>query len=126
VRSAALSDKWESMRKGALLSSCLTIASFGPPKTSRAPGSTINVVHNGKKIEGLNLKDHTSRAFSVEGGSISIRIDGGRAWIERAPCDHKICASTSPVSFPGERILCAPCRFFIEVTGNRVFDTLIG
>ncbi|MGD8534841.1 MAG: NusG domain II-containing protein, partial [Candidatus Aminicenantes bacterium] len=43
-----------------------------------------------------------------------------------ASCHQKICLSHPPVSQAGERVICAPNNFLLEIQGTGLVDTVIG
>jgi len=126
IRSSRLSKRWAAMHAHEPSSSTLTIARFFQSQPPPSSHQRLCVYKDGEKIESLDLGQDLVRAFAVKRGEISIHIKEGRAFVEKAPCDHKVCCSASPISLPGERVVCAPSRFFIEVSGFRSFDTFIG
>jgi hypothetical protein len=126
VRSSRLSAAWDSMRFSKDLASTLTVASLCLSPQPFCWNKKALVYREGKRIDMLNLERDTTRTFAVKNGSILVRIQEGMALVENAPCHHKICCSSPQISLPGERILCAPSRFFIEISGARPVDTVIG
>jgi len=126
LRSRRLLSLWEELSSSHALSTDLTIASFKTRKTSILPGKMISLYQNGQRIDRISMEKTTSKSFRTKKGGISINIDHGKAWISESSCKNKICLSTPPVYLAGERIVCAPNHFLIEVEGPRPFDTVIG
>jgi hypothetical protein len=74
----------------------------------------------------LSLDKDLSRTYRAEKGKISLIVQNRRVWVSDSSCRHKICSSAPPISLTGERIICAPNHFFVEIQGPRVVDTVIG
>ncbi len=126
VRSPKLSTLWEEMYNHHSLSSLLTMVTFKEKKRLLQPGNYASVYIHGNKIKGLWLKKDTVLSFPVEKGKVNVAVKKEQAWITGSSCRHKICLSTSPVSIAGERIICAPNRFLLEVQASSFVDTVIG
>jgi len=106
-------------------SSLLTIASFAGIYPAGKAGESVSLYMNGRKILQSPLNKNTTHIIPAKKGHIAVKIDRRRAWIQASPCPNKICTSTPPVSMAGERIICAPNHFLLEVQGRGV-DTVIG
>jgi hypothetical protein len=126
VRSPKLFTLWKEMYNHHSPSSLLTSVTFKEKKTLFQPGNYASVYIHGKKLERLWLKKDAVLSFPVEKGKVNVAVKKGRAWITGSSCRHKICLSTPPVSIAGERIICAPNRFLLEVQASSLVDTVIG
>ena len=104
----------------------LTIVSFKDPASEIRPGTFVSISLDGKKIDRVSLESERTRRYTLGGGYVAVRIEGGRARVESSSCRHQICVSSTPVSYAGERIICAPNRFLIEIEGKRFVDSVIG
>ena len=126
LRAKELWPVWDEMNKNHPRSTSLTIAAFqtGHPGSSR--GTAVRIYHNGHVVEEAFLNRDRVHTLRTNEGSITLKIDQGKAFIPSSSCRHKICCSVPPVSFSGERIVCAPNHFLLEVLGPSAIDTIIG
>lgn len=126
IRSRKLSSLWKEMNNHHAVSSQLTTVSFREKRSRLRPGSHASVYIGGKEIEKLYLKKSAVRSFRSEKGRITVTLQSGQAWVSDSSCHHKICLSHPPVSQAGERIICAPNNFLLEIQGAGIIDTVIG
>ncbi len=125
VRSWRLRSLWQEMAAESATSSLLTIASLKRGASKRASGEIITVFLDGHRKETLALKENRRKSYHSHSGRITVQIADGSARITESTCRHKICSYSPPISLPGERIICAPNHFFLEVQGGTI-DTVIG
>ncbi len=125
IRTWKLNSLWQSMTGSGSLASLLTVAAFTGKSTPLQRGHTISLFKGGFPIEQRPLKGSWTERIPTQHGSITVKTHEGQAWVAESPCRHKICVSTPPVSMAGERIICAPSHFLLEIRG-RVVDTVIG
>ena len=125
VRSHRLRALWDLMGQRSR-SSSLTTAGFraGPP--AQVQGKFAVIFQDGKRKARLPLNRTDHRTWQTQAGALSVQVDQGRAKIVQSPCRHQICQNTPPVSLSGERIICAPSHFFLEIQGAPGLDTVIG
>ena len=126
IRSRKLYSLWREMNKNHMPSSCLTIASFKSRQSRPFSGEYVSVYNDGRKTEMISLEENVTKSYRTRGGKITLRVENRKTWISESPCRHKICLSSPPVSFSGERIICAPNHFLLEIQGSRYIDTSIG
>jgi len=107
-------------------SSLLTTVLFNNQKTLAPPGKKALVYSEGRVIDELSLSKDAVNTYTNPKGLITVRVEKGKAWIPRASCPHKICCFSPPVSSAGERIICAPSRFLLDIEGPFFIDTSIG
>ncbi len=125
VRSWSLRSLWQKMALDRPSSSLLTVASLKSKGSGRAAGDTVTAFLNGHRRETFSLRENCRKSYHTHTGRITIQITDGRARIVESSCAHKICFYTQPISLSGERIICAPNHFFLEVQGGAI-DTVIG
>jgi len=126
IRSKKLYSLWKGMNEKRNPSSCLTIASLKDRRARLFPGESVSIFKDGRRIETVSLKETRSKSFSARKGKITVVVKDRKAWVSESSCSHKICLYTPPVSFAGERIICAPNHFLLEVQGRHSIDTAIG
>jgi hypothetical protein len=125
VRSWNLRSLWQEMAQNQTPSLSLTVASLTRPGPGSDAGEFVAVYMNGHKKEALPLNKNLQRSYETHSGRIAVQITNGSAHVLNSSCRHKICLYSPPVSLSGERIICAPNFFLLEVRGNTV-DTVIG
>lgn len=126
IRSRKLRTLWGEMNKNNKPSSCLTIASFKNSQSDPFSGEFVSVYKDGRKIDMISLQENFTKSFRAKGGKITLRVEDGIAWISESSCRHKICLYSPPVSLAGERIICVPNHFLLEIKGSHSIDTAIG
>jgi len=126
IRSHRLRSLWQEINANQPLSSCLTSASLRTHPGTLAAGETVRIYRDGWRTDELSLKRDRVRSFQTRQGTITVRIQGGEVWIPESSCRHKICCLTPPISYAGERIVCAPNHFLVEICGPGRVDTVIG
>jgi hypothetical protein len=126
VRKKGLFYFWQEMNKKHPPSSCLTIATLQTRSPGRSRGKSIRFFHNGRVVDEVSLHKDRIQTFRSEQGSITVNIEQGNAFVSSSSCHHKICCSVPPSSFSGDRIVCAPNHFLLEIQGARLTDTIIG
>lgn len=126
IRSRRLLSLWRKMNGEHEPSSCLTIASLKRKPLSHASGEFVSIYRNGQKVETLPLTENIVRSYQTPRGRITARIENRKAWLTESSCRHEICLHSPPVSFPGQRIICAPNHFLLEIQRTRSVDTVIG
>lgn len=126
IRSRKLRTLWREMNENHNRSSCLTIASFKARQIRPSRGEFISVYQNGHKTRRILLKENLTESFGTEKGKVTVRVKSGEVWIVESSCPHKICTYSAPISLAGERIICAPNHFLLEIQRNPSIDATIG
>ena len=75
------------------------------------------------------LPDHMQVRVSRNGdfmGIDDVNWDPPGYIVDQSCCRNKICVATAPVALAGERIICAPNHFLLEIEGTPFVDTVIG
>lgn len=126
MRSRKVHSLWQEMNKNHEPSSCLTTASLKTKVSVPSPGEFVSMYREGQKIETLSLKENGEKSYKTAGGKLTVQIAGGKALVTESPCRHKIYLYSPPISLAGERIICAPNHFFLEIERSSSIDTVIG
>jgi len=124
-RKGKLFSVWKRMKEKEDKTTFLTIISQ-KDSSFLARGKFAEISISGKKIEKLPLSIQSRKIYTCPHGKIIVSVKNGKIWIEESSCHNKICIKTSPVFYVGERIICAPNRFLLEIKGNCGVDTSIG
>jgi len=126
IRASSLLPLWLELNRHSPRSSLITIVSCRPKKLLFQPGNYVTVFQNGQLSEKIPLRKRISKQYRTKNGSISIQVDHYQASVVQSSCEHQICRLTPPISLAGERIICAPNHFLLEVAGSSLIDTVIG
>jgi hypothetical protein len=126
IRAPGLSRLWEEMNMRGERSACLTVAAFRQRPLVSAPGRALTVYADGKRGPSFSLGKNQRQRITTKNGEVVVDIEGGRARVLASTCRHKICLSSPPAFLAGERIVCAPNKFLLEVEGSRFVDTVTG
>ncbi|MCP2618944.1 NusG domain II-containing protein, partial [Candidatus Aminicenantes bacterium AC-335-A11] len=116
---------WKRMKEREERTFWLTIISQGN-SSFLSKGKFVKISISGNEIENLPLYSEVRKSYFCSKGKITVIVKKGKVWVEESSCKNKICVKTSPVSYAGERIICAPNRFLLEIKGNSGVDTSIG
>jgi len=125
IRSNRLLPLWKQLNSGGPLSSSLTIASLRGSK-HRYAGRSLSVFSRGQKVASLPLDRNKTKIYKGKEGEIAVSVNNGKVWVNESSCRHKICCLTPPISYAGERIICAPNRLLVEIDRTSLVDTSIG
>jgi hypothetical protein len=125
IRSSHLASLWMRMKRNQSPSSLLTVVSFDD-KPSRLAGRSVSVYQDGHKIDMLDLDKNILKSFSTAKGSIIIKIKDSKARIIESSCREKICCFSPSIYLAGDRIICAPNHFLLDVERTASVDTSIG
>ncbi len=125
LRTRKLHSIWTEMNHQSP-SNRLTIGSFHSRPSELISGKSVSLYQEGRKIQTISLKQNSSRSFGTKAGRITVCVKDGKARVEESSCRHKICVHCPPAVYAGERIICAPNHFMLEVDGPSSVDTIIG
>ena len=125
VRSWNLRSLWQEMAQNRTPSRSLTIAALTQSGTGNHKGEIATAYINGDKKGTFSLTTDLQQSFDTRTGRITVQITNGSARVLNSSCRQKICCYSPSVSISGERIICAPNHFLLEVRGDTV-DTVIG
>ena len=126
VRTRKLYSLWEEMARQHSASSLLTILSFERINDILAHQPFARIFLEGIETDRLPLNMNTGRTYPCRKGEVSVSVYGGKACVKDSSCRQKICLLSPPVSAQGDRIICAPNHFLLEIRGSRSIDTVIG
>ena len=126
IRSRRLYSLWRKMNKSQRPSSLLTIASFKSRQSQPITVEYVSVYQDGRKVERISLGENITKSYRAREGKITLEVKNGKVWVSESSCRHKICLHSRPVSLAGQRIICAPNHFLLEIKGSPYIDTSIG
>jgi len=82
-----------------------------------SPSVVVSV--NGETVRTLPLSETHEEVFRTSsGGSNTLHIQGGKAWVTDASCPDHICEKTGQISEAGEVIVCMPNRLIVQIVAQ--------
>lgn len=125
IRNYGLKKTWEKMARSQ--ASLLTVAHLPGRSVINQPGEKAIVWINGEMVDQISLLASTIKKYPTRLGQIVLQIKNGSASVIHSGCRHQICLTSPPIHITGERIICAPNRFVVEIQGRTgILDTIIG
>ena len=79
----------------------------------RAEGDEVSVTVG--EGESVIYSLHIDGEYSLNGGTNTLVISGGKAYMKEANCPDKTCVRSRAISKEGERIVCLPNRIYVVV-----------
>jgi len=125
LRSSRLFSFWKQMQARPETRS-LSIVSLNPSFPYLQKGKNLAIRIDGKVVERLPLAQSVHRTIDTGFGRVVFKVEHGQAWVENSTCRNHICQASSPIKFAGERIICAPNHFLMEIEGRSGLDAVIG
>lgn len=126
IRPHKLFYLWKDMNENGMPSSFLTVVSLRSRRSVLSSGEFVVVYKDGHRIDRISLKKNLSKSYQALSGKINVCLEDRKAWVSESSCSHKICVASPPASLAGERIICAPNHFLLEIQGPHSVDTVIG
>ena len=83
---------------------------------SREGGSGVVVAVNGEEIARYSLTQ--SGVYELNGGTNTLKIEGGQAWLTHANCPDSLCVKQGKIHSKGEVITCLPNKLTVTVYGG--------
>ncbi len=85
----------------------------------REPAAIVEVSLNNHVIHQLDLSKDTQIVIeSYKGGTNTLVIENGHAYISDASCPDKVCIYQGTISRPGEMIVCLPNMMIAKIVGD--------
>ncbi|NIM91188.1 MAG: hypothetical protein GTO17_09600 [Candidatus Aminicenantes bacterium] len=124
IRFKKLLSIWEELNR--THASLLTVVSSSQRGLKLQRGSKASVYIEGRKVERLSLRNNYSKSFVSASGRVKVLVEDGRVRVIDSTCPQKICLHSAPIALEGERIICAPNHFLLEIEAQNSVDTVIG
>ena len=83
---------------------------------TKEEGAMAVVTVDGQKVAEYPLS--RDGEYSLNGGTNTLVIEGGKAYVTYASCPDGLCINQGRISMIGERIVCLPNRVMIEIVGE--------
>ena len=87
---------------------------------TREPGAYIEVTEKGTLVGRYSLS--VDAEYTLGGGTNTLVIEGGAAYMHSADCPDKTCVNVGRISFRGEKIVCLPNEIVVTVVGGDGVD----
>lgn len=78
-------------------------------------GAGVIVAVNGEEVARYSLE--TSGIFELNGGTNTLKIEGGKAWLTHANCPDSLCVKQGKIHNNGQVITCLPNKLTVTVYG---------
>lgn len=82
----------------------------------RKPGSVAVVEINGVAVGEYSLSE--DGIFILNGGTNTLVIENGRAYLKDSHCPDRTCEDVGPISYVGQTIVCLPNKLSVTVKGD--------
>lgn len=104
----------------------LSLISFLVLRAGREPGGSVVV-----RIDGVEVARHSldvSGVYPLNGGTNTLVIENGEAYMSGADCPDQICVRHAPIRYLHEVITCLPHRLTVTVESgeDRGIDFVVG
>ena len=103
-----------------ILTTALSVYLF--VESSREAGSYAEVLLDGGRVAKFALSE--DGVHVLNGGTNTLVIEDGHAYVTGATCPDRTCEHTGRVSRVGERIICLPNKLEIRIVGDS--DGILG
>ncbi len=90
----------------------------------KTDGSFASVIIDGKETSRYPLSEHTEVIIEAVGGTNTLVIKDGKAYISHADCPDGICKNHPPISHVGETIICLPHKLVVKIEENTTAASL--
>lgn len=80
-------------------------------------GETVLLSYGGEN-KSFALADGTEFSFESNGYSLTMKIEGERAYIESSDCPDKTCVHSGKISRQGQMIACIPAGVTLRIEGK--------
>ena len=103
---------------GVLLAAALLLLFFVRSRQEKETGSGAMAVVTVDSGEQQSYPLNKDGVFPLNGGSNTLVIENGEAWVSEANCPDKSCMGMGKISRNGEFIACLPNRVIIVIEGG--------
>lgn len=84
-------------------------------RLSKKTGAYVIVRVDGREAGRYSLAE--TGTYSLNGGTNTLRIEDGKAWLTDADCPDRLCVRMGTIDETGETITCLPNRLTVTVCG---------
>ena len=83
--------------------------------SNQESGAGVVVAVNGQEIARYSLAE--SGIYALNGGTNTLKIEGGKAWLTHANCPDSLCVKQGKIASRGQVITCLPNKLTVTVYG---------
>ena len=103
----------------------LTAVFYFAFSAGRDQGGWAVVTVDGEEIARYPLSEDGS--FVLNGGTNTLVIQDGKAWMSEASCPDKVCIGMGQIQYDGQIIVCLPNRLIVQIEGgDKSADIFVG
>lgn len=101
-----------------LIGGCLLLAAllFLPMLLNREAGAGVVVAVDGREVARYSLAQ--SAVYELNGGTNTLVIENGEAWLSHADCPDHLCVKQGKIRAAGQVITCLPNKLTVTVYGG--------
>lgn len=82
---------------------------------------TVVVTFNGEIVKECRLDENVS--FSPDGGKTLVKVENGKAYIEKSDCPDGLCMDMKKAQNNGDSVVCVPNKVTVTVKSQRNDET---
>lgn len=83
----------------------------------KQPAVLLEISVDGQVVKELDLETDTQITIpGAGGGSNTLVIEDGFAWVSEATCPDKVCIHQGKISLSGEMVVCLPNKMIAKIT----------
>lgn len=98
----------------------LALSVFLVVELTRREGAYVVVSIDGGEVCRYSLSEDGE--FALNGGTNTLVISGGKAYISEADCPDGLCVSQGEISRTGQTVVCLPNRVMLRIVGAEDAD----
>ena len=98
----------------------LALSVFLVVELTRREGAYVVVSIDGGEVCRYSLSEDGE--FTLNGGTNTLVISGGKAYISEADCPDGLCVSQGKISRTGQTVVCLPNRVMLRIVGAEDAD----
>ena len=98
----------------------LALSVFLVVELTRREGAYVVVSIDGGEVCRYSLSEDGE--FTLNGGTNTLVISGGKAYISEADCPDGLCVSQGKISRTGQTVVCLPHRVMLRIVGAEDAD----
>lgn len=102
----------------------VSLSAFLLLKKSSQKNLQVVIYKDGKILASSPLSHDKIFTFDARYGKYVVEIKKGKVYVRETHCPLKICKKMSPISKPGEVIVCIPNRIIIKIEGKAKVDAI--
>lgn len=87
---------------------------------TKTRGAMVQVMVDGQLAQEYPLnRDLTTVISGHEGGTNTLVIENGYAWVKNASCPDHVCEGMGKIRYDGQAVICLPNRVVVQISGGK-------